>query len=103
MFKKVITYFLIIFLLLINSSFLYAQDFDLIKVQSWLEKLDSKTYKCKKENCKVNLIVDWYTDKNYLCIWDFWWATFKTKFTDRKCNPGYIDYKLGKYNLNLKI
>jgi len=103
MLKKVITYFLIIFWLLINSSFLYAQDFDLIKVQSWLEKIDSQIYKCKKEACKINLIVDWYADKGYLCVWDFWWGVFKTKATNRKCNPGYVDYETWEYNIDLKV
>lgn len=68
-----------------------------IEVQSWLDFLTWSTWKCKKEDCKINLNVEkiftWgFLEKNYECNWNFWtWAIYWT-WNEKKCNPGYVDY-----------
>lgn len=80
-----------------------------IEVQSWLEySWTWNTWKCKKEDCKINLTLEksftWiYDQKNYECLWDFWtWAFFST-WTELKCNPWYIDYSTWIYEITAKI
>ncbi len=78
-----------------------------IEIQSWLEQSPLGDYLCKKETCKVNLSVeDYFTTKNikdYSCHWDFGSGTFTTKDTDKKCNPGFVQYAPWKHLINIEI
>lgn len=79
-----------------------------IEIQSGLEKIWDFKYKCKKEYCKINLniekIFSWSYNKNsYNCEWDFWYWTYKTENTDKKCNPWYINYWTWKFDLSVKV
>lgn len=106
MFKKIITYLFVFFLFSFYFNSYAKWDIldNNIKIQSWLEKIkDWLWYTCVKEDCKINLDTIWYTDKDYNCVWDFWWWIFRTKNTDKKCNPWYISYKKWKYEIKLTI
>jgi len=105
MFKKIITYLSIFFLFSFYINSYANQNIvdNKIKIQSWLEKIDSWLYKCIKEKCKINLDIIWITDKQYNCIWDFWWGVFKTKNTDKKCNPWYVNYSKWRFEIKLSI
>jgi len=77
-----------------------------ISVQSGLDYLGNNNYKCKKLKCRVNLTAEktpWYDSKKYSCIWYFSGWTFKTKKTDKKCNPGYVSYWAWKFEIKLKF
>ncbi len=73
-----------------------------IIVQSWL-KLNSKNqYFCDKKICSVNLNYE-NNNKNLLCHWYFWGWIFSTKWTDKKCNPGYVKFGVWKHKIKLKV
>ena len=91
----------------INSSNLEIPDI-VIEIQSWLDYIWEWEYKCKKEECKINLsleeIFTWSYDKNnYECVWDFWSWIFSTILTDLKCNPGYVSYGTWIFDLSVKV
>ena len=69
----------------------------IIEIQSWI-----KDWKCIKTDCSVNLI---YKPKNKLerCLWNFWNWTFKTKDTDKKCNPWYVKFPIWNHKITLKV
>ncbi len=78
-----------------------------IEIQSWLELVDWN-YKCKNTDCKINLNLEnlftWsYDISNYTCLWDFWSGTFTTIDTDKKCNPGYVNYGTWNFSIEAKI
>ena len=78
-----------------------------IEIQSWLELIDWN-YKCKNTDCKINLNLEnlftWtYDISNYTCLWDFWSGTFITIDTDKKCNPGYVNYGTWNFTIEAKI
>ncbi len=100
MLRKIILFCAFIYLLFL-SNFLYANK--IIKIQSGLNKIENDVYKCSKKFCKINLIASWVTDKNYKCVWNFDWWNFKTKNTDKKCNPWYVDYKNWFFIVSLKV
>ena len=79
-----------------------------IEIQSGLEKIWTWIYKCKKEECKINLNIEdiftgSYNKSDYECIWDFWYGTFTTNWTDEKCNPWYVSYGTWEHDLNIKV
>ncbi len=103
-------FFIVLFF--VNISIVFAENIVIpdivIEIQSWLEQIWENKYKCKKEKCKINLNVEkifsWtYQKKDYWCEWDFWYWTFKTKDTDKKCNPGYVDYSTGIFDCSIKV
>ena len=68
-----------------------------IEVQSWLDE----NYKCKKKDCKVNLIYDEQAWEK--CAWKFPGWEF-TESTALKCNPWYIDYsQYWEYEIELLV
>ena len=71
-----------------------------IEIQSWLE-LSDWGYRCKKEDCKVNL---GYTplDGKEKCLWSFNWWNY-SNWTLEKCNPWYVHYSLWTYEIKLKV
>lgn len=79
-----------------------------IELQSWLELWEDWHYICKKEDCKVNLTIEKSLEvygniSNFLCEWDFWWGTWTTADTDKKCNPWFVQYLPGKYSLSISV
>lgn len=81
----------------------------IITVQSWLDFSSENIWNCKKSDCKINLTwVDSFSpdflEKDYYCKRDFSLWYFKTKDTDKKCNPWYVDYsKSWEYKISFKI
>nr|MDD3720266.1 thermonuclease family protein [Candidatus Gracilibacteria bacterium] len=78
-----------------------------IEIQSGLELIDG-IYNCKNVECKLNLNLEnlftgTYSASNYACSWNFGSGTFTTIDTDKKCNPGYINYSTGNYVIEAKI
>ncbi len=78
-----------------------------IEIQSWLE-LVNWNYKCKNTDCKINLNLEnlftWtYDINNYSCSWDFGSGTFTTVDTDKKCNPGYVNYWTWNFEIKTTI
>ncbi len=71
-----------------------------IEIQSWLEEINWE-YKCKKEDCKVNLEYEPKNSKEK-CIWSFNWWDY-SDWTQEKCNPWYVDYSLWTYEIKLKV
>lgn len=67
-----------------------------INIQSWL---DDNNF-CKTD-CSINLS---YKPKNTKesCLWDFSWWDYEY-WTEKKCNPGYVKYKLWEYKIKLKV
>lgn len=57
-----------------------------IIVQSGLDE----SYVCKTDLCQVNF--DTKVVSGALCEWDFWGGIFETIGTDKKCNPGYVNF-----------
>ena len=72
-----------------------------IQVQSWLEEINGK-YFCKKSLCKVNLIYEprW---NHEICDWNFSQALSYTPGTEKKCNPWYIEYGYGSFEIGLRV
>lgn len=58
-----------------------------IKVQSGLDELG----KCRNSMCKVNFIIE--VPPWVVCAWNFGSGTFETKDTDKKCNPGFVQFQ----------
>jgi len=81
----------------------------IIDIQSGLEYSGNwEIWNCKKEDCKMNLTaVNTFTwdliESDYKCLWDFWWGMFTTSNTDKKCNPWYVTYGTGSFEVILKI
>ncbi len=72
-----------------------------IEIQSWLEMYGG-SYKCKKSTCKVNLKYE-PKSSNEKCEWRLSGAIWYTEWTQQKCNPGYIEYPYGIFQIRLEI
>jgi endonuclease YncB( thermonuclease family) len=59
-----------------------------ILVQSGLDE----AWVCKTETCQVNFLVE--VPSWSLCEWDFDWGVFETENTNKKCNPGYVQFSV---------
>ncbi|NDK08812.1 hypothetical protein EOM39_06250, partial [Candidatus Gracilibacteria bacterium] len=71
-----------------------------IILQSGAEKVSEGKYICIDEVCKINLKYD--KSYNESCLWDFGGGNFREK-NIYTCNPGFVYYYNGEYNVNLKI
>ncbi|QFR39658.1 PKD domain-containing protein [Candidatus Gracilibacteria bacterium 28_42_T64] len=80
-----------------------------LDIQSGLEYSGTgNIWNCKKEECKINLDLSLtftgsFQEKNYTCIWNFGGGTYKTQNTSEKCNPGYVNYSTGTFEIEYKI
>ena len=68
-----------------------------IIIQSWLDENNN----CKKEDCNLNLNYESKNSKE-VCLWDFDWWVY-TSWTEKKCNPWYVKYKVWNYKVKLKV
>lgn len=81
----------------------------ILEVQSGLDYSGTwNIYTCQKEECKINLDVTesftWiFLEKKYECNWDFWSGVFSSSNTDKKCNPWYVNYWTGIYEVSIKV
>ena len=81
----------------------------ILEVQSGLEySWIWNIYICEKENCKINLDISesftWsFSESDYACEWNFWSGSFSTTNTDKKCNPGYVNYSTWTHQIIAKI
>ncbi len=49
-----------------------------------------ENYVCRTNTCQVNLSS--IVPDGALCQWNFGTGTFQTPETDKKCNPGYVQF-----------
>jgi hypothetical protein len=81
----------------------------ILSIQSWLVySWTGNIYYCEKQDCKVNLDISdsftwWFIESDFDCIWDFWSGFFSTSWTDKKCNPGYVNYGRGIHEISFQI
>ena len=81
----------------------------ILEVQSWLEYSGTwNIYICEKQDCKINLDISesftgWFVESDFSCEWNFWSGSFSTQNTDKKCNPGYVNYGSGIHDIFTKI
>ncbi|MDD3646117.1 MAG: thermonuclease family protein [Candidatus Gracilibacteria bacterium] len=80
----------------------------IIEVQSGLNYLTGTIWQCKNEICKINLngessFTGGFIESDFECLWSFSGGSFITQGTESKCNPGYVDYGTGEYEVGFKI
>lgn len=80
-----------------------------LEIQSGLEYSGTwNIYVCEKQDCKINLDISesftWsFLESDFNCEWNFWSGSFSTQNTDKKCNPGYVNYGSGIHEIFVKI
>lgn len=79
----------------------------IIEIQSGLEN-SWEVFSCKNADCKVNLTLESsFTSESpenlFSCEWDFGWGVFETQDTDKKCNPWFVQFWGGNFQVTAKI